>query len=76
MNLYALAVGANRRLWDKTVTNAAAVSVVAENEYEAIGRGIDAAKRKWSPNDGWVEHWAQCCLVPDEQIELVKGKKE
>ena len=76
MKLYALAIGANKRSWDKTTTNATAAFVVSDNEYEAMGRGIDEAKKRWNPIDGWAEHWVQCCLIPDEQIELVKGKKE
>jgi len=68
-NVYALAISANRtdaQLGQVYVIKAAATFAVSGEE--ALGKGIESARREWPAEKGWQAHQASQCEIPWDAI--------
>lgn len=64
--IYALAIGANRRTLQVGTSSYSVRAARAVSEEEAIGIGVRSALKAWPPEEGWSEHQATVCEVPEE----------
>jgi len=71
MKLYALALKAERRSDYGLETVLAAGVAARATEDEALGRGIRLAEERWLASDGWRNHSATCCEVPEAILRQV-----
>lgn len=64
MKLYAVALISD----SARIINILSWSVLAVNEYEAIGKSIERAKEIWPPSDGYEHHNVSVVQIPDDVI--------
>jgi len=72
MKLYALALKADRHNGYGVETVIAAGVAARATEDEALGRGIRLAEERWLASDGWRNHSATCCEVPEAILDMVR----
>lgn len=71
MKLYAAVLFANRSVGFQTQSRALAWWVTARNQYEAQGLAIEASKKAFPPEDGWMEHQAHVSEISPDAIRQV-----
>lgn len=72
MKLYALALKAKKsESGGVKIEMKAACTTNAATDEEAIGWGMRLAKEQWPTSDGWYNHGASYCEIPDEIFRQV-----
>lgn len=68
MKLYAGAIQAQKLYLRRSVVRACPVYLFADNEDEATGRALGAARKEFPEEDGWFNHSASVMEIKEKTV--------